>query len=704
MFWLRTLAYLMPLALGFGGFLLVREVERLELPPPGGSLVTAIQEPIGSLSPFGAEEGVTREIRDLIFDPVLVRDADFELQPHLLDSWQFRTIVTLHCASEEDAGEVEARIRSGEYRPGARQSLANCDREEEILTLTFPDFAESIEKEFLDQIPPEQLANFKVVVLTVDHSIETFLEAFLTSSIEKKRIRMIDFDDDRQAMLFLDGDIDPFLEELGLYLDSNSDLNPRVERQGEQSHFLAREAIFRFRDDVFWHDGEKLTAEDVLFSLDKFAGEDANSPLRGLFWFAESIDLRNRFEVRFLLKSLPSPELMLECWEQLPIVPRHRFEGMESGEAWATFQVSPTGTGPYQVMERFRDGGIRLRANEAYWLGIPEQEDLVYRRFDSLESKLLALSSYRIDALVPDERFVLWAQRNPGEVEKAKSVSRFQHFVVWNRDQDPYSEKDFRVALAEAVDPSAWTREESDSFLQPVRGLFHPRDSWDPGPLALLRYDVAAAADRLDELGFRYDEARGIRRDQEGKPLEIELLVNQQNAHQGFLAASLASQWQALGIQVKIEELPLSSILMERLLPRRFGAILLSWEIPKGRDRYRSFHSQGGGEGGTNLFGLADPGIDEAIETLRDSHSREEVQEAAKTLQDRIIELQPCLFLAESGRLVWYREGAIKAVPPPSVDLEGERFPFLGQEGVTRSRPWWVREERLNPEDSGELR
>lgn len=63
MFWLRTLAYLMPLGLGFVGFLLFLEIEQLELPREGDALVTAIQEPIGSLDPLGAIDGVTREVR-----------------------------------------------------------------------------------------------------------------------------------------------------------------------------------------------------------------------------------------------------------------------------------------------------------------------------------------------------------------------------------------------------------------------------------------------------------------------------------------------------------------------------------------------------------------------------------------------------------------------------------------------------------------
>lgn len=702
MFWLRTLAYLMPLGLGFVGFLLFLEIEQLELPREGDALVTAIQEPIGSLDPLGAIDGVTREVRDLVFDPLLLRDENYLLQPHILDSWSFRSIVTLHCLTEEDAGEVEALIASGEYWPEGGLQLTQCRRQDEILTLSFSGFAGEVEERFLDQIDSEKLANFEVVTLNSDHSVETLFEAFLGFSIEKKRIRMVDFSDDRTATLFLEGDVEPFLEELNLYLDSNADLNPAIDREEPRSHVVAREAIFRFRNDVYWHDGQQLTTEDILFSIEQYAEEGKSSPLSGLFWFAESMERRGDFEIQVLCESLPSTEFVLETWEQLPVLPKHVFDEGVSSEGWARFLDLPLGTGPYRVTQRFRDGGVQLMAHESYFLGKPSQEELVYRRFDSLESKLLALRSFRIDALVPDDRFVLWSNRNPEVVQQVSSVSRFQHFILWNPEAEPYRDLEFRIALAEAVDHSKWTRESSDSFLVPIRGLFHPGLAFEPGPMELPERNLVRAADRLEALGLKYDEKRGIRRDQDGNPLKIRLLVNRDNSDHLFLASSVAEQWQDLGIQVEMAEISLSSIVLDHLVTGEFQAVLLSWEVPKGRDRFQAFHSRAGGEERGNLFGMDNRRVDQLIEELRLTSDPGELAKTANELQEEIVALQPCLFLAESGRSLWFRKGGIRAVPPKNVSLVGDEFPFVGMEGVNRSRPWWVRvqEEQSEQDES----
>lgn len=695
MLWLRTLVYLTPLALGLVAVLLVRQVGRLQMPPPGDAFVTAIQKPVGPLHPLGADEGVTREIRDLVFEPLLLRDESLALRPHLVDSWRFRTVATVHCASEESAGEVEAMVLSGEYSPEEGLELTGVVREGKILTFSFSSFAGNLEERFLDQIDEESLANFEVIHLTVDHSVETFFEAYLQNSVEKRELRMVDFEGDRVAELFLEGGLDRFLEELKLYLKSNADLNPRIERAGRRSHVVTREAVFALREGVHWHDGVAFSTDDVLYSFEEFTGEDSTSPLRGLFWFVDSIEATGPSEIRMVCREPPSPEFILECWERLPILPSHRFRNREK-DAWAEFLDRPIGCGPYRVIRRFRDGGIELQASEGYLLGKPAQERLLYRRFDSLESKLLALRSGRIDALVPDERFEVWSHRNPGEIETLSGIPRFQHFVAWNLERKPFDEAALRVALAMGVDSQHDRVEKGGLFLGPVRGLFRSGLSYDPGPISLPPHDPRLAEERLEELGYRWDAGSGIRKAPDGEPFAFRLTVNESSSEHLALADSLVEQWAALGIQVEVERMPLERIVYERLIPRDYQGVLLSWEIPLHRDRSESFHSESVSEGRGNFFGLRDPAVDRSVEELRYASFPSEVEEAARDLQERISELQPCLFLAESGRVFWFRDGAVSLLSP---GVEGGAVrPLPRDGGIARSRPWWVKRETFFPE------
>ena len=115
MFGLRALFYLTPLALVFAAVTLFLQVGRLQLPSIGDAMTGSIRESIGPLNPLLPVSGVTREVRDLVFDPVLIRDDDLRLRAHIIEAWQERTLITIRCSSEEAAGETEAMLRSGEW-------------------------------------------------------------------------------------------------------------------------------------------------------------------------------------------------------------------------------------------------------------------------------------------------------------------------------------------------------------------------------------------------------------------------------------------------------------------------------------------------------------------------------------------------------------------------------------------------------------
>ncbi|HRQ88447.1 MAG TPA: hypothetical protein PLA50_06600, partial [Bacteroidia bacterium] len=94
MFWLRWLFFSSPFWLGLGGIWLFRAVADFQLERESDALVHAIDGPVGYLSPLAPADGVTGEIADLVFEPLLRRDAGLQLKPNLLERWTSRTVVT----------------------------------------------------------------------------------------------------------------------------------------------------------------------------------------------------------------------------------------------------------------------------------------------------------------------------------------------------------------------------------------------------------------------------------------------------------------------------------------------------------------------------------------------------------------------------------------------------------------------------------
>ncbi|MDF1659687.1 MAG: ABC transporter substrate-binding protein [Verrucomicrobiales bacterium] len=694
MFWLRTFFYVLPLAIAFVVVLLFREVSRLQLPGVGEALTTSIREPIGPLDPLTPISGPTREVRDLIFDPLLVRDDDLNLRPHIISSWDSQTVIVIRCFSEEDAGEAEAMILSGEYLD-EDMTVLGLNREGSVLTVALEGFAPDFERRLIGEFDPGLLGDYLLVRLRLKHSIQDSLGTFLKSSVEKGQIKMLDFEGDQIANLFVRGDTDLFLRELELYYDSNLSLAPEIEVVGKQSFTSSQELVIRMRSDVKWHDGRPVTSEDLLFSYNELTRPGSSMPLKGTFWFLESVEVINEFSVRGVCRETPA--MMMESFEALPLLPAHLLSDQSDEERWMNFADSPVGCGPYRIEKRREDGGIVLRAFEGYFGTKPEQEWNVYRRFDSLESKLLALRSGRVDCLVPDERFSDWSIRNPGRVRQIRCLPRIQYLVAWNLDTEPFDQNSVRTALAKSVDLNAVLVDTATSYQEPVQSLFFPGVPYVSKALPLPLLDLKGAEELLEEAGYQFDENQGARVNEAGVALTLKLSVNESDSEHVRLARALQNQWAAIGVVVEIEEVSWETLLNQRLLTREFEGVLLSWEIPLKKDRYEAFHSRGIEEGGGNLFGLRNQVIDELLINLREEDRPDMISVEAHRLQDEIVNLQPCFFVGQSGRIITIRDGAVEVVRT-SKGNESIRSPAgIGKAGLERSRPWWVRSEKVIP-------
>lgn len=696
MFWLRTIVFSSPLLLVFGGIRLFDQAGALRLSQESGALVCAIDEPVGYLNPLAPSAGVTGEITDLIFDPLLIRDDDLELRPHLIESWTSRTVVTVRCSSEEAAGESEAKLRSGEILTEGMEMLA-LDRAGSVLTLVFRGMEAGLEERLIAEFDPANLGEYLLVRLRVDHSVRDSFEAFLKTSVEKTQVRMIEYVGDRELNLFVRGETDLFLRELELYYAANPALDPDIEVMGERAHTTAREMIIDLREGVRWHDGAPFRAADVIFSYEELTRPDSPLPLAAAFAFAESVRALTPLQIK--VECREAPATMMESWEKLPVLPSHLLTRLSDPEALDAFFANPVGTGPYQLAARRDDGGIELIANEGYFRGAPLEKRIGYRRYRSLESILLALRSERIEVVVPDERFTDWSVRNPGAVRVLRGEPRIQHFVVWNLERTPFDRNPVRLALAKAVDSGALLRDTATEFQQPVGSLFYPGIPYCDSPMELPLHDPPGAENLLDAEGYKRNRKSGMREDGNGGELAFTLAVNGANAEHRRLAAALAGQWLGVGVRVEVEELGWHELVGERLLSRDFDAVLLSWEIPYERDRYQVWHSSEAGPGEGNFPGLRDRVVDDLLERLRYEEDPAEVKACTARLQDAIARLQPCYFVCETGRLLTMREGGMEIVRPGEAG-EGRPRPLaMTETNWERSRPWWVRPTTLSGPD-----
>ncbi|MTE18027.1 ABC transporter substrate-binding protein [Streptomyces sp. TRM43335] len=161
------------------------------------------------------------------------------------------------------------------------------------------------------------------------------------------------------------------------------------------------ELSITLRDGVTWSDGEKFTADDVVFTLNMITKHKAMNGT-GYEGRAEAVD-DTHVKITFDEPSyMEGPQILGKVF----IVPEHIWKDFENP---ATNTVTkPVGTGPYTLAD-FKGQAFTLRSNPDYWDGEPALKQVRYIALSGNQAGADALKAKKIDwqtGPVPDMRNV----------------------------------------------------------------------------------------------------------------------------------------------------------------------------------------------------------------------------------------------------------------------------------------------------------
>lgn len=156
------------------------------------------------------------------------------------------------------------------------------------------------------------------------------------------------------------------------------------------------EWIFTIRDDVYFHTGEKLTAEDVVFSWEKALEENptaATSMLNGL----ASCEVIDDTHCKATLSHVSPAFLNMLCTQMGVIISKAYYEEVGGAEGYA---ASPVGSGAYKFVSRTSGEKIVLEANEAYWAGAPAIKNVEITTISNISTQFISLESGDADVVI----------------------------------------------------------------------------------------------------------------------------------------------------------------------------------------------------------------------------------------------------------------------------------------------------------------
>ncbi len=120
---------------------------------------------------------------------------------------------------------------------------------------------------------------------------------------------------------------------------------------------------FKLRNEAKFSDGSSITPEDVVFSFNILM-EKGHPIYKTYYGQVDTVEKISKNEVKFSFKGEPNPELPLIIGYQLPIFSKKYWENKEFDK---TTLDPPLGSGPYLVSDVKPGRSITLKKNPNYW-------------------------------------------------------------------------------------------------------------------------------------------------------------------------------------------------------------------------------------------------------------------------------------------------------------------------------------------------
>lgn len=385
------------------------------------------------------------------------------------------------------------------------------------------------------------------------------------------------------------------------------------------------EYTFTIRDDVTFHDGTKLTVEDVVFTLNTIMDEKTNSALREDFTEVETVEKVDDTTLKITLKT-PFPALLDKL--TVGIVPAHCFAEGEDVNT-ADFNQNPVGCGPYRFVSYEEDSKLVMTRFDGYYGDQAKIKNIVFTYLPDYNVRALQLSTGEIDLAYV-------------EPSQAEELDQGENTTVYKIDTADYRCVMFNFAATDLFDDvkvrqALCYNTDRESV---VRSILHgygeaaytplQRNEFKNENVARYDYDAEQAAALLDEAGWTDHDGDGIR-DKDGKKLSFTLTAPVTDEVRVNIATYLVEEWKKLGVDCKVDALDWNAIDISQC-----EAFILGWGSPfdADNDTYRLFAT----DGSVNYGSYSNGTVDETLRQARTTSNQDERGAAYRDFQQALAE------------------------------------------------------------------
>lgn len=406
--------------------------------------------------------------------------------------------------------------------------------------------------------------------------------------------------------------------------DESMNIQPGLALEWREIDELTYE--FDLKQDVYFHNGEKFTAEDVAFTFQRASTSPNVAPIVGQI-DPDSIEIIDEYTIRIGTHEPFAPLLAHLAHTASGIMNEKAVE-----EAGQSVGQQPVGTGAFQFVEWQSGDYILLERFDDYHGELPAYKELSIRPISDPGNRLIELETGSVDIAIRIPGAERQGIADNDNLELVHDQSFSTQYIGFNLNKEPFNDVRVRQAINYAVNVEAIL----DSVLEGVgvvsQGPISPNvfGAHQNGPI--YEFDVERAKELMAEAGL-----------EDGFDTTIWTVNSEPNI---TIATAVRNQLEEIGIRADIEQYEWATYL-DAISENDHEMFIVAWSSVTGDadyGLYPVFHSSVTPSGGNRVY-YANDRVDDLLDAARSTTSQEERQELYAEAQEIIVEDAPWAFL-----------------------------------------------------------
>lgn len=425
-----------------------------------------------------------------------------------------------------------------------------------------------------------------------------------------------------------------------------------------------------------WHDGKKLTAEDVVYTINLIKNPQVRSPLR-VNWLDISARAIDDSTVEFML---PAVYAGFSHALTFPVIPKHILQTVSpSSMREADFSSNPVGSGPFAVKRVQTSEStsstdvVRMEPNTKYYGAVSTLSRLELRAYGNESLLVKAVNSGEVSAA---SGLSLSAADNikPKQYSTKHWLLNKGVYLLMNNRSQTLQDARVRQALRYATDTSSIRATVGDNVARLDTPILQSQIAQKLP--AAPDYNLDKAKALLKEAGWTYNQGQWKGKD--GRPLAVAVTTSSGRDEYKKIVDALKQQWSKLGVDVQLREIDTSStttsFVQSVLQPRDYDALLYELELGADPDVFAYWHSSQASASGYNFANYSNRTVDNDLVGGR-SRTNSALR-AAKYIQfvNQWLNDAPAIGLYQSVGSYVLNNGASIVEPRGSLNTMNDRY------------------------------